>query len=184
MRIGIGPGGNPGGPTETLEDPQGPRCSLFVMPADKIKPPGAQDGCHRCRGCHGCRGSGVENCCSEPTSTRAGGQDDSSYTNSLQLKKSLFFALFLKFHVKMQVFQWFCVSIRHRTNIRKINKMHQKTNRFHMIFVRFHVFWAFHGSDVKSRMTAFAAGMLPPKKRVLDPALLLSSLHGSIDAGG
>ena len=38
MRIGIGPRRNPGGPRETLEDPQGPRCSPFAMPADKIKP--------------------------------------------------------------------------------------------------------------------------------------------------
>ena len=81
MRIGIGPGGNPGGPGETLEDPGGPRCSPFAMPADKIKPLGTQD---RCRGCHGSRGSGVKNCCSEPTSTRAGGQDDGSYANSLK----------------------------------------------------------------------------------------------------
>ena len=47
----MGPWGNPGGPRETLEDPQGPRCSPFAMPAHKIKPPGTQDGCH---GCHGC----------------------------------------------------------------------------------------------------------------------------------
>ena len=94
MRIGIGPGGNPGGPGETLEDPGGPRCSSFAMLAEKNKPPGTQDGCHRCLGCHGChgcrgchgsRGSGVKNCCSEPTSTRAGGQDDGSYTNSHKL---------------------------------------------------------------------------------------------------
>ena len=78
MRIGIGLRENPGGPRETLEDPQGLRCSPFAMPADKIKPLGTHD---RCRGC---RGSGVKNCCSEPTSTRAGGQDDGSYTNSLK----------------------------------------------------------------------------------------------------
>ena len=74
----MGPWGNPEGPSETLEDPQGPRCSPFAMPADKIKPPGTQDGCHRSHG------SGVKNCGSEPTSTRAGGQDDGSYTNSLK----------------------------------------------------------------------------------------------------
>ena len=74
----MGPWGNPGGPREILEDPQGPRCSPFAMPVDKIKPPGTQDGYH------GCRGSGVKNCCSEPTSTCAGGQDDGSYTNSLK----------------------------------------------------------------------------------------------------
>ena len=88
MRIAIGPWGNPGGPRETLEDPGGPRCSPFAMSADKIKPPGTQDGCrgcHGCHGCHGCPGSGVKNCCSEPTSTRAGGQDDGSYTNSLKI---------------------------------------------------------------------------------------------------
>ena len=33
------PWGNPGGPGETLEDPQGPRCSPFAMLAYKIKPP-------------------------------------------------------------------------------------------------------------------------------------------------
>ena len=38
MRIAIGPWVNPGGPRETLEDPGGPRCSPFAMPADKIKP--------------------------------------------------------------------------------------------------------------------------------------------------
>ena len=84
MRIAIGPWGNPGGPRETLENPGGPRCSPFAMPADKIKPSGTQDGCRGCRGCHGSHGSGVKNCCSEPTSTRAGGQDDGSYTNSLK----------------------------------------------------------------------------------------------------
>ncbi len=31
------------------------------------------------------RGNGVWNCCSDPTFTRAGGQDDVSYTNSLKL---------------------------------------------------------------------------------------------------
>ena len=76
MRIGIGPGGNPGGPRETMEDPWGPRCSPFAMPADKIKPPGTQDGYSGCRGC--------KNCGSELTSTHAGGQDDGSYTNSLE----------------------------------------------------------------------------------------------------
>ena len=81
MWIAIGPWGNPGGPRETLEDPGGPRCSPFAMPADKIKPPGTQDGC---RGCHGCRGSGIKTCCSEPYSTRAWGQDDGSYTSSLK----------------------------------------------------------------------------------------------------
>ena len=40
MRIAIGAWGNPGGPRETLEDPGGPRCSPFAMPANKIKPPG------------------------------------------------------------------------------------------------------------------------------------------------
>ena len=85
MRIGIGPGVNPGGPGETLEDPGGPRCSPFAMPADKIKPPGTQ---HRGRGCGGCGGSGVKNCCSEPT----GGQDDGSYTNSLKLVVGCFFS--------------------------------------------------------------------------------------------
>ena len=82
MRIGIGLRENPGGPRETLEDPGRPRCSPFAMLADKIKPPGTQDRCH---GCHGCHRSGVKNCCSEPTCTRAGGQDDGSYTNSLKL---------------------------------------------------------------------------------------------------
>ena len=84
MRIAIGPWGNPGGPRETLEDPGGPRCSPFAMPADKIKPPGTQHRGHRGHGGHGWGGSGVKNCCSEPTSTRAGGQDDGSYTNSLK----------------------------------------------------------------------------------------------------
>ena len=37
MRIAIGPWGNPGEPRETLQDPWGPRCSPFAMPADKIK---------------------------------------------------------------------------------------------------------------------------------------------------
>ena len=36
-------------------------------------------------GATGARGSGVRNCSSDPTSTRAGGQDDGSYTNSLKL---------------------------------------------------------------------------------------------------
>ena len=34
---------------------------------------------------HRSRGSGVKNCASEPTFTRAGGQDDGSYTNSFKL---------------------------------------------------------------------------------------------------
>ena len=97
MRIGIGPRGNPGEPGETLEDPGGPHCSPFAMPTDKIKCPGTQDGhrgCHGCRGCRGCHGSGVKNCGSEPTSTRAGGQDDGSYTNSLKLNQSSYFPIY------------------------------------------------------------------------------------------
>ena len=84
MRIAIGSWGNLGGPRGTLEDPQGPRCSPFAMPADKIKPPGTPDGCRGCHGCHRSPGSGVKNCGSEPTSTGARGQDDGSYTNSLK----------------------------------------------------------------------------------------------------
>ena len=86
MRKAMGPWGNPREPRETLEDPGGPHCSPFAMPADKIKPPATQDGCHRC---NGCPGSSVKNCCSEPTSTRARGQDDGSYTNSL--KRTMYF---------------------------------------------------------------------------------------------
>ena len=63
--------GSPGLPPFKLEA----RCSPFAMPVHRIKPPGTRPGS---RGSHGSRGSGVKNCGSEPTSTRAGGQDDGS----------------------------------------------------------------------------------------------------------
>ena len=43
------------------------------------------NGSHRSHRSRGSRRSGVKKCGSEPQSTRAGGQDDGSYTNSLKL---------------------------------------------------------------------------------------------------
>ena len=59
-------------------------------PAHKIKPPGILPSLPvATRGYPSLPaatpGNGVRNCCSDPTSTRAGGQDDVSYTNSLKL---------------------------------------------------------------------------------------------------
>ena len=46
------------------------QCSPFAMPVHKIKPPGTR---HRSHGSRRSTGSGVKNCCSEPTShTRRG----------------------------------------------------------------------------------------------------------------
>ena len=45
---------------------------------------------HRSRGFRRSHGNGGKKCGSEPQSTRAGGQDDGSYTNSLKLKVLLF----------------------------------------------------------------------------------------------
>ncbi len=40
------------------------------------------------------RGNGVRICSSDPTSTRAGGQDDVSYTNSLKLYTITLYSIF------------------------------------------------------------------------------------------
>ena len=66
------------------------QCSPFAQPGDKIKPPGTHHGSHGSHGSRGSRGSGVKNCGSDPHPTRAGGQDDGSYTNSLKLIFSLY----------------------------------------------------------------------------------------------
>ena len=59
-----------------------PRELSSAMPAHKICVLGTRRGI---RGIHGIRGSGVRTRGSDPHPTRAGGQDDGSYTNSLKL---------------------------------------------------------------------------------------------------
>ena len=62
-------------------DPTAGQWLSSTAPAHKIKPPGILP-----RLPAATRGSGVRNRYSDPTSTRAGGQDDVSYTNSLKQK--------------------------------------------------------------------------------------------------
>ena len=47
--------------------------------------------------------SGGSNCCSDPSPTRAGGQDDGSYTNSLKLPVASFFVRDFQEHDLIQI---------------------------------------------------------------------------------
>ncbi len=74
-------------PLGALGLPLGAQCSPFAMPVHKIKPRGTRRRSRWSRRSHRSRGSGVKNSARSPPPTRAGGQDDGSYTNSLKLHK-------------------------------------------------------------------------------------------------